>query len=412
MERKSVRILAISQVYYPDSASVSQHLTDLLEALSAAGYEVTVFSSSRGYEDPRKRFPKRESVNGVTVERISNTGFGKQNKASRLIDFLTFNFLILIKLLSVKRGKFDLLIGMTSPPLLSYLGLKLARLKGLKFIYWAMDLQPELSIVANYVKSGSWTASILQKRADFVFNGADKIIALDSFMKDYICERTANLNDRIDVIPVWPVISEVYMGDRLSNPFRLENNFRDKIVIMYSGNHSVMHPLTTLLDAAVRLRHDKRFLFVHIGGGVGLKEVLDCREEHKLLNIITLPYQPRKNIHNSLGAADIQVVSLGNGCVGFTHPNKVYGSMFIGKPILYIGPSHSHVSEILDKCEGNIAVEHGDVGGLVEMLDRFSKQSDVKRKLIGENNRRFAQDNFHPKKLISDMIASVEKVAF
>ena len=84
--------------------------------------------------------------------------------------------------------------------------------------------------------------------------------------------------------------------------------------------------------------------------------------------------------------------------------------MFIGKPILYIGPTHSHISEILDKCDGNISVKHGDVDLLVEMLDKFSNISYENRHLIGENNKIFAHKNFHPTKLIKKMVDSVESV--
>ena len=63
---------------------------------------------------------------------------------------------------------------------------------------------------------------------------------------------------------------------------------------------------------------DKRFLFVHIGGGVRLQEVREYKEEYGLDNVMILPYQPRERIHLSLGSADIQVVSLGEGCVGYT----------------------------------------------------------------------------------------------
>ena len=54
-------------------------------------------------------------------------------------------------------------------------------------------------------------------------------------------------------------------------------------------------------------------------------------------------------LHLSLGSADIQVVVLGDGQVGYTHPNKVYGALFLGKPIIYIGPKESHVSDILEQ---------------------------------------------------------------
>ena len=409
-QHKTIKILAVSQFYYPDTVSVSQHLTDILEALSDRGHEVTVYSSIRDYENPGKTFSNNEIVNNVKIQRINNTGFGKKNKISRLLDFISFNFLIFIKLLFVNKNKFDLIIGMTNPPLLSYIALKIAKFKSIKFIYWTMDLQPELAIVANYIKAGSNTALSLQKRGDYIFKFSDKIITLDSFMEKHILKRTNGFNNKIDIIPVWPIMNKIYSGNRSNNPFRLKNNFKDKIVIMYSGNHSVMHPLTTLLESAVILRDDYRFLFVHIGGGIGLKEVLEYKEKYNLQNVVTLPFQPRENIHISLGSADIQVVSLGKNCVGYTHPNKIYGSMFIGKPILYIGPENSHISEILDKCEGNISVNHGDTDFLVEKLDRFAKTSFEKNQLIGDNNKNFANKYLHPTKLINKMAESIENV--
>jgi len=409
-QQDHIKILAVSQFYYPDTVSVSQHLTDLLEALAERGHEVSVYSSIRDYENPGNVFSNNEIVNNVRIQRINNTGFGKKNKISRLSDFISFNFLVFMRLLFVNRNKVDLIIGMTNPPLLSYIALKIARFKNIKFVYWTMDLQPRIAIVANYIKPGTRTAVSLQKRGDFIFKLSDKIITLDAFMKRHILKRTKGVNNEIDIIPVWPVMNKVYSGDRANNPFRLKNNFKDKIVIMYSGNHSVMHPLTTLLEAAVILSNDDRFLFVHIGGGIGLKEVQEYKEKYSLHNVVTLPFQPRENIHVSLGSADIQVVSLGKRCVGFTHPNKIYGSMFIGKPILYIGPENSHISEILDKCEGNISVNHGDSDLLVEYLDRFAKSSIEKRQLIGDSNQNFAKNYFHPTKLINKMADSIENV--
>ena len=123
-----------------------------------------------------------------------------------------------------------------------------------------------------------------------------------------------------------------------------------------------------------------------------------------------MPYQPRKNIHISLGSSDIQVVSLGEGCIGYTNPNKIYGSMFVCKPILYLGPNDSHISEILDQCPGNISVRHGQTNLLVESLISFAEKSDQDKSLIGHNNKVFANKFFRPEKLIKKMITSIESV--
>ena len=406
-----MKIVCISQVYWPDTASVAQHLVDLLQALSDHGHEVSVITSRHNYEHPEVIYPASECHNGVVIHRLFNTGFGKATKWGRLTDFLSFNFLIVCKLLFLTRSSCDVLVGLTSPPLLSYIGMKVARFRNIRFVYWTMDLQPELSVVAGYIKEGSPIAKSMQKRGDYIFRHSDRIIVLDDYMKQHICRRLCEERSGVDVIPVWPVMETVYEGKRGENPFRKENGFGDRIVIMYSGNHSVMHPLTTLLEAAVKLKDDGRFLFVHIGGGVRLQEVVDYKEKYRLENIMILPYQPRERIHLSLGSADIQVVSLGEGCVGYTHPNKIYGAMFINKPVLYIGPAQSHITDILDHCPGNIYVSHGESDLLTQKILAFAEMNESERDDIGKRNRIYAETYLHPDILLEKMAESIEAVS-
>jgi len=56
-----VRVLLLNQCFHPDHVSSSQHLTDLAEGLVAAGHSVTAVAASRGYDDPTRRFPVRET---------------------------------------------------------------------------------------------------------------------------------------------------------------------------------------------------------------------------------------------------------------------------------------------------------------------------------------------------------------
>lgn len=398
-----MNILAISQVYWPDTASVSQHLVDLLKALSTEGHGVTVITSRVDYENRRIKYAAYEERNNVKIIRIRNTAFGKSSKIFRLFDFVSFNILILFKLLFIPKNSFDLMIGLTQPPLISYFGIIIAKMKQWKFIYWTMDLQPELSILAGYIKKGSFLAKFLQNRGDYIFKHADHIITLDKYMRQHIYDRTLR-SQNISIIPVWPVMEQIYHGERLTNPFRLENSFGDKIVIMYSGNHATLHPLDTLLHVALSLRNNKKILFVHIGSGVRLKEVIKHKELYSLDNIVILPYQPRELIYLSLGSSDMQVVILGNDCVGYSHPNKIYGAMFIGKPILYIGPQKSHISDILDECPGNISIDHGHADDLAAKITEFTELSEGQKNLIGERNMKYAQRNFHPKVLIKEMV--------
>ncbi len=402
-----MKILVISQVYWPDTASVSQHLSDLLEALANKGHTVTVFTSKNNYENPSIHYSKKDTNKGVIIKRISNTSFGKKTKIGRITDFLSFNFLIGLKMLFINKKTCDLIIGLTSPPLLSYVGIKIALWKKIRFLYWTMDLQPELSIISGYLKPTSKAATSLQKRGDFIFKNSDTIITLDNYMNEHIKKRVGN-RDNIISVPVWPVMNEVYKGPRLENPFRIENKFKDRIVIMYSGNHAVVHSLDTLIEVETRLKNDDRFLFVHIGSGIRLNDVIENKRKNNLENVVLLPYQPREKIHLSLGSSDIQVVVLGDGCVGYTHPNKIYGAMYIGKPILYIGPTPSHVSDVIGDIEGNLIVNHGEVESLITKLEEFAKLSLAEREKIGESNSQIANMNFSPPTLINKMVDIIE----
>jgi colanic acid biosynthesis glycosyl transferase WcaI len=401
-----LKILIITQVFYPDTVSVSQHLSDLAIRLVKEGNEVTVYTSCYPYEEKSIRYKKIENYSGIKIIRLKQTSFGKGSTIARLIDFSTFYLSISKKLLFIKPNEFDIIIGTTVPPLLSFVGVIISKMKGIAFHYWVMDLQPELSISSGLIKKGSLSARFFTRLGNYIISKSKSIISLDRFMTEYLYSRGAK-KGIINTIPVWPVMDKRYEGERLTNPFRLENSFGDKVVIMYSGNHAFVHQLDTLLEAALILKDKPHFVFVFVGGGVRKKDVTEFKAKYNLDNIIQLPFQPRENIHNSLGSSDIQVVILGEGQVGYTHPNKVYGAMYVGKPILYIGPKESHVSDILNNLEGNISVTHGDSKVLSVKLEEFYLKSWDELNLIGQSNMKYANKNFHPDILKQKMVDAI-----
>ena len=135
-------------------------------------------------------------------------------------------------------------------------------------------------------------------------------------------------------------------------------------MIMYSGNHGPSSPLTTILDAAKRLKDDPRLVFMFVGGGLGKQEI----DEAAGGNIISLPYQPRSELQNSLSAADVHVVTVGDAVPGIVHPSKVYGAMAVGRPILLVGPPENHVADILAEHDIGWHVRHGDVDAAERVL--------------------------------------------
>jgi len=401
-----MQILLITQVFYPDTVSVSQHLWDLANHLQMNGHNVTVYTSKYPYENKDVEYISFEEINGIIIHRINQTKFGKANFYSRIIDFGSFNINISFKLVFTKKSNYDVIIGTTVPPFLSFIGVLFSKRYKIPFYYWVMDLQPELSIASKLISENSLSAKFFTFIGNYSIKNSTKIFSLDRFMSAYLSGRGAK-KERLFTIPPWPVMDKFYMGNRLDNPFRIENNFGDKIVIMYSGNHAFVHPLETILEASKLLMNDKRFLFVFVGGGVRKKDVSEFRSENGSDNIIQLPFQPRENIHNSLGSSDLQVVIMGDNQLGFTHPNKVYGALFIGKPVLYIGPSSSHITDIINTLDGNISVKHGEEEILAKKLIEFANITEEKIDAIGKRNYEYARLNLSPEVLKNKMLTAI-----
>ena len=109
-----MNILIITQVYFPDTVSVSQHLTDFAERLASKGHSVEVISSRYGY-DSNDSYLKKAQEKNVYISRISHTNYNKNYFLFRALNFLTFNLAIFFNLLRVSRSV-DLVIGTTVPP--------------------------------------------------------------------------------------------------------------------------------------------------------------------------------------------------------------------------------------------------------------------------------------------------------
>ena len=134
-----MRILLLNQCFYPDVVSTAQHLTDLATALTARGHEVTVIASDRGYDDPTKRFKRRERWNDIEIIRIPSFSLGKNSRWRRAFNFGGFLFVCALRLLMLRR--FDVVVALTSPPLISFLAALFVKLKGGSFCFWVMDLK-------------------------------------------------------------------------------------------------------------------------------------------------------------------------------------------------------------------------------------------------------------------------------
>ena len=159
---------------------MAQHLTDLATALASRQHKVTVITSDRGYDDPAKRFARHERWNGIEIIRLPSLSFGKNSRWRRVINFGSFLLACSLRLLMLQR--FDVVVALTSPPLISFLAALFVKLKGGSFYFWVMDLNPDEAIAAGWLERDSTTTRLLQRMLNYSFRHATHTIVLDRFM--------------------------------------------------------------------------------------------------------------------------------------------------------------------------------------------------------------------------------------
>lgn len=336
-----MKILLLNQVFYPDVVATAQHLSDLAAELAARGHEVTVVCARRGYEHPETVFPVRESWRGVKIIRLRSTALGKGAKWRRAVDFASFLFFCAARLVFLPRQ--DVVVALTTPPLISFLGAGRAKLWGARFCYWVMDFNPDEAIAAGWLRAGSPAAKFLEGCSRFSLRRADRIVALDRFMRDRIVAKQIPA-EKVVVIPPWAQDGEVHFDAAGRAAFRAKHGLAEKFVVMYSGNHSPVHPLDTVLRAAEQLRDDARIVFCFIGGGSEFGRVKQWAAANP--RVLCLPYQPLNQLSASLSAGDAHLVVMGEAMRGLVHPCKIYNIFAVGAPVVYVGPQPSHVTEI------------------------------------------------------------------
>jgi glycosyltransferase involved in cell wall biosynthesis len=368
------RILFINQYYWPDHASTAQHLADLAESLVSKGFACHVLSSRGGYRAGETPQPAREVHHGVHIHRVGATSFGRRSTLRRMTDYLSFYAQALIKTCALPR--FDVVVTLTTPPIIGLIGTILQRVKGSRHVFWSMDLHPDASIALGRMAPRNPVVAALAWLSNTVYRQADRVVVLGSYMADRVFAKRVRPN-RVVTIPVWSRQDEIYPIPREGHPLRAELGLADKFVAMYSGNLGLAHAFDEFLEAARQLQHRREIVFLFVGDGPRMREVRAAKQEWGLENVRDLDYFPRGRLHESLTVADVHLLSMRREMTGIVVPGKLYGVLASGRPALFVGPQHSESADTIRQAECGLTVRQGDVASLVEAIELLASDSEL-----------------------------------
>ena len=351
-----MKILLLNQFFWPDSSATSQLLTDLARGLADRGHEVDVICAGGGYA-----VAEEGSAPPARIFRVGALPFVR-GPLGRILSYLSFYISATLRGLTIDRP--DLVITLTTPPLLSLLGTLIKTLRGSRHFIWEMDIYPDVAVDLNYFRADGIIARVTGALADLSRQRADGVIALGECMKERLMRRGLPA-DRIFVADNWADGAAIRPITRPGDP--------DELVLLYSGNLGLAHDLGTLLGAIDALKHTDQFRFLFVGSGGRRKELEQFCAEHDVRSVELRPYAQRSDLGASLGAGDIGLVTQRNACCGSVVPSKVYGLLAAGRPILFIGPGEATPARIIQTHACGWHVDCGDVNALVRLLQHLAE---------------------------------------
>lgn len=373
-----MHVLILNQTFYPDVAATAQHMWDLAQHLAEHGHRVTALTSRHLYGTSEPAGDPYEKIGAIEIHRVGGTAYGKGGLAKRAADFGSFYAAAALKLQKLPVP--DVILALTSPPMIAALGIAQKRFRtsdsgrAPRLVYHVMDLYPDTAAASGMLRAGGLADRALGQVTARTLAASDAVIALGRDMRDRILSRYGRhaRPGHIHVVPPWADGRELFPLEKSAVPLAAELGLCDTFNVVYSGNLGVAHDVETILRAIDLTAANDRVRWLFIGGGKGLDHLREQATRARWPHVRILPYQDRDVLNQSLNLADVHLVSQLPRFVGLVVPSKLFGIMAVGRPTIMIGPADAECSRILLEHDAGLVISNGDARGLAAAIERLS----------------------------------------
>jgi colanic acid biosynthesis glycosyl transferase WcaI len=133
----------------------------------------------------------------------------------------------------------------------------------------------------------------------------------------------------------------------------------DQLVCLFSGTLNRKPGLEVLIEAARRLAHDPRLVFVICGNGE-MREPLESMAQG-LRNVRFMDLLPAARVNGLLNMADIHLLPQLRGAADLVMPSKLVGMLASGRPVIAAGLPGSEMAHVVTGCGLVIEPEDSEV---------------------------------------------------
>lgn len=333
-------ILFLCQFFYPEYISSATLPFDTALALKKAGFSVDALCGYPKEYAAEKDLPRKETVEGIHIHRLKYLQLGRKGFVSRLINYFSFTFMVLLHLF--KMARYRAVVVYSNPPILPWIASWAKVLFGTKMVFVTYDLYPEIGVRTGALREGNMICKLMDHINECVFRRADAVVALSSEMREFILKNRKIAADRVHVIPNWYEDRGTLHSDKSGNAFAEE--VKGHFVVSYFGNMGTAQDMQTVCETVQLLKENPDIFFLFAGHGnklEALRQVLSGLPNCKICDFLH-----GQDFQDALRISDCALVSLEKGLSGLAVPSKTYSYMMYGIPLLAIMDEGDIVADI------------------------------------------------------------------
>ena len=391
-----MRVTIVNLFYPPDLAPSAHLVASLADHRAALGDEVTVVSGTGSYLGGSEReagVPRGlgDRPRGPRVIRLWTPALGKANTARRLGDYLSFLVGAVARLLLLRRQ--DVVIALTSPPFILAAAVAHRLLHPrTRVILWSHDVYPDAAEAFGTIRPGGLLSRALRATTRWLLRHVDHVVAVDPAMLSRVLSGYArDGKPEGSVIPTWEPYALFPDGPPPASwAAYAEPDLTKRFIVLHLGNLGFGHRTDTIAEAAATLA-DEDVTFLFVGGGERFPELAEDAARRHVENIRFRGYVAKEVTPAVLAGADCALISLDDRSIGIMSPCKMNGSLAMGVPVLYAGPTGTNVDDAISEYACGFSLRQGDVAGLVEAIRRLRSHPELAAALSKNARRAFEE---------------------
>ena len=328
-----MRILIVSQYFWPESFIINDLVTELVKC----GHDVRVLTGKPNYPNGKIYkgysflFYEREMYNGATVYRVPLIPRKKGKGLQLVLNYASFVIFACLFVLFHKEKYDKSLTFAISPITQIFPALLHKKLYKTRTYLWLQDLWPESVTAAGKMKSRS-ILKVLSLMVRDIYKKTDGILVQSESFIPSIKQKGIS-QDKIFYVPNWA--DDIFTKQIEDNDNKYRNAVPEGFIVMFAGNIGEAQDFESIIKAAERTRQIKDIKWVIIGDG-RKKEWLEKEIKQKNLSktFIILGRYPIQEMPYFYSLANIMLLTLKNEEIfSLTIPSKLQSYLACGKPV-------------------------------------------------------------------------------